>query len=411
MFDLIGLFSVILVSLIFLFLALRKPRISKIIYLALSVRIILLFIGQYIDLPDSTSDAENFEFYAWQFGKDGFMNLFTHFRGPDPFFISWIIAIPYSLLDRSELMAESISLLFGMGSVYLGWIVANKIWNKDIANKVGMTIALFPSLILYSVLIMRETYIVFFLLLALYGVVTWTKTDSFKSIIITMAGFFMATFFHGAMIIGGIVFFLIVFLVNIKKMFKLLIKFRLNFKFLIYLSSIAGLVFYILTKVHIPYLESFDYATNLSTLFQKTTINTKGDASWPTWLIISSPVEMFYKLPLRSIYFMYAPFPWDVSQARHLAGMLDSFLYIYLTFLIFKNKKNIWRDPALRVFLIILIFYIIVFAIGAGNFGTGIRHRSKFVVLFILLAAPLIKKFIFDNKNKFFSNKFEKISK
>ena len=226
-----------------------------------------------------------------------------------------------------------------------------------------------------------------------------------------MAGFFMATFFHGAMIIGGIVFFLIVFLVNIKKMFKLLIKFRLNFKFLIYLSSIAGLVFYILTKVHIPYLESFDYATNLSTLFQKTTINTKGDASWPTWLIISSPVEMFYKLPLRSIYFMYAPFPWDVSQARHLAGMLDSFLYIYLTFLIFKNKKNIWRDPALRVFLIILIFYIIVFAIGAGNFGTGIRHRSKFVVLFILLAAPLIKKFIFDNKNKFFSNKFEKISK
>ena len=42
--------------------------------------------------------------------------------------------------------------------------------------------------------------------------------------------------------------------------------------------------------------------------------------------------------------------------------------------------------------------YIIVFAIGVGNFGTGIRHRSKFAMILILLAAPLIKNFIFKKK-------------
>ena len=75
--------------------------------------------------------------------------------------------------------------------------------------------------------------------------------------------------------------------------------------------------------------------------------------------------------------------------------MFDALLYMYLTFLILKNLKVIWKDPALRIILILLLSYIFVFGIGVGNFGTGIRHRSKFAVLFILLAAPFLKKFIF----------------
>lgn len=85
--DLLGLFSITIVSLFSVYLALRLPGISKIIYVALGIRLILLFIGQYIDLPDSTSDAENFEFYAWQFAQGGFSNLFDYFRGPDPFLL------------------------------------------------------------------------------------------------------------------------------------------------------------------------------------------------------------------------------------------------------------------------------------------------------------------------------------
>ena len=89
----------------------------------------------------------------------------------------------------------------------------------------------------------------------------------------------------------------------------------------------------------------------------------------------------------------------NVKEIRHLIGMFDAFLYIYLTFLILKNLKVIWRDPVLKVILIILVCYVIVFGIGVGNFGTGIRHRSKFTGMFILLAAPWLKRFIFFKKN------------
>ena len=35
-----------------------------------------------------------------------------------------MIAIPYSLFGRSLLMAQSLSLLFGLGAVFLGWLLA-----------------------------------------------------------------------------------------------------------------------------------------------------------------------------------------------------------------------------------------------------------------------------------------------
>ena len=48
----------------------------------------------------------------------------------------------------------------------------------------------------------------------------------------------------------------------------------------------------------------------------------------------------------------------------------------------------------------ILIMYLILFGLGVGNFGSGLRHRSKFVFEMILLIGPLIPTLIFKKKNK-----------
>ena len=399
--DVLGFTSLALVSLLSMFVASRYSGIIKIFYVALIIRIFILLIGYYITpLPDSTADAQSFEGGAWDYAREGFFSIFDHYRGPDPYFISFFISIPYSLFGRSILMAQSLSLLFGMGSIFLGWLIAKKLWNNRIANTVGWTMALFPSLVLYSVLIMREAYICFFILVAMYGVVDWVRTDKLKSIIVATIGFIGATFFHGAMVTGLMAFTIIVGISNLKRFIKSLINYRINIKILIFLLLIGfGSGLYLAGKIYVPYLGNAKQTFNLDYILKKTALNTKGTASWPKWTIPTSPNEIIYKSPIRSIYFISAPFPWNVKEIRHLIGMFDAFLYIYLTFLILKNLKVIWRDPVLKVILIILVCYVIVFGIGVGNFGTGIRHRSKFTGMFILLAAPWLKRFIFFKKN------------
>ena len=96
---------------------------------------------------------------------------------------------------------------------------------------------------------LREIYVVFFLILALYGVFSWTRTGSFKSIILALGGFLGATFFHGATFVGGIVFLGFVILQNLKETMKSIFKFKINLKILILIFMIIGSGFYIANNV------------------------------------------------------------------------------------------------------------------------------------------------------------------
>lgn len=299
------------------------------------------------------------------------------------------------------MMAQSLSLFLGICCIVLGWKLAYNIWDKYAAKKVAWTIALFPSLILYSVLVMREVYVSFFLLIALIGLSNWFKKANLKWFFIAIIGFVGGIFFHGTVLIALIIFILAVSISSLKKIFKSLIYLRISLKALgLLLLFFIILKLYVSNKIVVPYLGNFKSSTNLERILKQTDISTRGNASWPEWTKINSNIELIYKVPIRGLYFIFSPFPWDIKDLKHLIGMFDSFLYMYLSVLILRNIKEIWKDKSLRIIFLILLSFITVFGFGVGNFGTGIRHRSKFVVIFILLAAPLIKKLIFIKRIK-----------
>ena len=91
--NLLGFFSIALVSLITLLIALLRPKISMILLTALFVRIIFMLIGHsFISLPDSTADAVSFELQAWEWSKYGFINHINNYTGPSPKFIAWLVS-------------------------------------------------------------------------------------------------------------------------------------------------------------------------------------------------------------------------------------------------------------------------------------------------------------------------------
>jgi hypothetical protein len=54
----------------------------------------------------------------------------------------------------------------------------------------------------------------------------------------------------------------------------------------------------------------------------------------------------------------------------------------------------------LKYIFLILASYLIVYGVATGNFGTGIRHRTKFIIVLILLVAPWLPNFVFNKKEK-----------
>ena len=401
--DLIGLISLLLVILIVCAVAKLQPHVASILYVSLGIRIFFLILGEYdiINLPDSDGDEILFDQKAYEWSSEGFFNAINHFPGYSTLFLSWVVAIFYSLFGYSVLLAKSLGLLFSVGSVLMVWIITKKIWNLRTANKAGWVIALFPSMILYSVLFLREPYTCFFLLLALNSIVNWSRTKKFKYLIFAIISFIGASFFHGAMAIGLFALLMIVFLNAIKDILKTIKNFRISFKsiIIIFISiyCVSGIYIYRIAIPKIGTIADKDFVV-LKIIKNRIENNSKGNAQYPDMLIPKTTNEVLYKAPLRLIYFTYAPFPWDVKKYNHLLGMLDGFLYIFLTYLMFCNRKNIWSDPALRIIFLIFLSYILTYGISVGNFGTGIRHRAKFAVMFIIFVAPLLPKFIFSIK-------------
>jgi hypothetical protein len=407
--DLLGLTSILLVILITYLMALRWPAISKILIVALVIRVFTLLLGAYfINLPDSEMDARTFEVIGFEWSKDGFFNLPKYYPGASSYFISWIIAIPYSLFGRSMVMAQSISLLIGISSIYIGCLLAQKLWDESSAIKFGWVAALFPSLVLYSVLNMREIYIVFFILISLHGVVGWINSKSFKMFVLAMIGFIGATFFHGGMVIGTFVFLFIILITSFKTAIKLFSQAMLGVKtYIMLFMTLIVFGYYFAGKINIPKVGQFSSLSTINkNILEYIGHNTSGEASFPEWIIPRNSIELVYKAPPKVAYFLFSPFPWDVKKTNQLIGMFDGFFYMYFTFLIFRNIKIIWRDDNLRAILLILLSYIIVFGLVVGNFGTSIRHRLKFFLAILLLISPFIPKIklfkkTLRNKSKF----------
>jgi hypothetical protein len=199
------------------------------------------------------------------------------------------------------------------------------------------------------------------------------------------------------MLLGVIFFFTIVLFFSFKKFLKLIKRLKINQKNLIIIFvSLLTISFYLTNKFAIPKIGTFETAINMEFLINK--VFHKGDSSYPDFLKINSSTEFLYKSPIKTVYFLFSPFPWDVSKISHVIGLVDSLLYMALAYLIFRNRKSILKDPVLLSIFLILAGYFFVFGVGVDSFGTSIRHRSKFVIAMILLAAPLLPRIIYSTK-------------
>lgn len=408
--NLLGWLTFFIILLFTLNLTKKHPDTSKFLLFAFSIRSFFVIIDQYfINLPDSTGDAFMFENRAFKYSQEFGLNIFKIIIQDDSYFISRFISIFYTLLDRSPMMAKMISVGFGTAAVFLIYSLTLTLWDSRAAIKAGWFASLFPSLILYSSLILREIYVIFFLTYALIYSVKFIKKNRFIYFIKTTVGFLSASFFHGPIIIGCFIFFVYVFY-KIFKRNNFFIRFKKRNAIQIILLPILLLPFitYFLGYYSIPkigYINNIgSYKnSNIKADFEKIIIwkiknstrssaNKVNGASYPSWTIPKDFSQIVYLTPIRMIYFLYSPFPWDIKQIKHLVGLLDSFFYIYLSICIFINRKYLLKNSQTNFLIILLLIYIFIYSFGIGNFGTGIRHRLKIIGILIAIAAPKIKK-------------------
>ena len=348
--------------------------------------VLLLFFN--IALPDSTLDVQGFQYYAKLQSHLGFEEIINSFYSMGlPLVYIKVVAIIYSFFGANIYIIYFINIFLGLFNVVIVYKISYLLFsNKQTAHYTTLVYAFYPSVFLYSILPSREIIISFLILISILFILRWIKYGNILDLFIAFIFAYLNLYFHSALVLLiGV--YAIVFL--IKYMYLALVKQDYYSYIIIFILIILA---YIYLNEIIYYLNNIPYINdlNISDFNEHTRSSLAGRLSFPDSLMYNSLSELISNIPLRIYYFLYTPSINNILQAQDLLGIMDSSMVMVLTITVFLNYKSIINNPSALLIFIILLFLIFIFAHGTGNSGTALRHRAKFLSLFILLGIPSV---------------------
>jgi hypothetical protein len=389
--SILGLIGFLLAFIFLLLLTYKFKSLILILFIGFGVRVTAAFYHTYIHLLPDYLDPQKFESLAWAFGKEGISDAFLNFgkRGSNYTYMHFVSLI-YAFIGRSVIFIQMIHVLVGLINIILTYKLSYLIWEDNgIAKKAAWFVAVFPTLIMYSALTNREVFISMFFLISMIYVVKWIKTENNYFFVISLLLFLTHYYLHGPLILGILPLLVIFLNKNLLNGISSLRESRINYLFLfsiifILIIFISGGILW--AFVSIPYIGNLN-GVNYNLIFNRVLYLNTGGAAYPQWLMPNDFFDLFTLTIPRIIYFFFSPFPWDIRKLNQLLGLIDSFIYIYLIYNIYKGF--IIRRSVLKMnkFFVILGILFIVYSWGVSNYGTGLRHRAKFAPVLVALAS------------------------
>lgn len=391
--GLLGICSLLLFAILLAIVLRRDPSAQLVILSAFTIRAAAAFVHAYVvALPDSQLDARSFESLAADWAAGGWHVVLNNFS-LGAFTYSWLISLPYLAFGQSQLMAQSINVLLGSLVVLNIYKVASYLFDRRVALRLAWVAALFPSLILYSSITMREVFVTYPLTLGLLYLTRWLSEQSIHLLVAGTICFLVSGTFHYAILMCYmviiVVFFARNFLATLRKGKSLALLGQLFAGLTILPIAVYGVLNY-----QTDFGRLSDVLVDLPKVLQLVdrvmASRAEGRLAYLQTAQITTIGDFLTIAPLRFAYFLFSPFPWSLSSAADAFLSLDGVLYVVLVL------SSLWclvrkhsQAPAWPIFAA-AITMAVVFSFGTSNSGTAFRHRAKIAPLLIAVSAPLV---------------------
>lgn len=357
----------------------NKGEFHQIIWMGYFFRLLLLIcsITDIIPVPDAHVDADTF--HDISVSNQGFNMANWEVKTNYTF----VLSIIYAFTDCSRWFAQYINLTFGIYVlIYIRRILFILGVDQDTKKTVMLIAAFMPFLNIYSVVLMREAWVNFFVVFSLYYFICWYigKGNNILNIILTTVGLMFAMFMHAGAI-GILVGSSFAFLTYYRKQNCMKISSSTYVAF--FFLGIFAFILFLNIEIFAAKLMTGDY----SAYAEKKSSGEGGGSDYLTWIDLSSPINMLIFSPLKMFYFLYSPIILDWRGINDIAAfLLDSLFYIIATWVILTRRVVNPRFKLLKRYLIISLFVTtFMFSFGTANTGTAIRHRAKIASIMLVL--------------------------
>jgi 4-amino-4-deoxy-L-arabinose transferase-like glycosyltransferase len=291
-------------------------------------------------------------------------------------------------------MVQSINVLLGTLVVVGVYRLAFHHFEHRIALRLAWVAALFPSLVLYSAITMREVFVTYPLVLGLIQFSTWLSSRSPKHFILGTLFFLLAGTFHYAILMCYITFVGLFFVINFVKTMK----YGNGVQIVIQTSAAlvgAPVMIWLVLNYQTDFGRLADVIGDLPKLLQliDKTMSSRvaGRLAYLQGAEIKTFGDLLTLMPLRVAYFLFSPFPWELQAAADAFLSLDGMLYAVLVGASIRSLVKRHASRSTWPIFAAIVTMAAIFSFGTSNSGTAFRHRAKIAPLLIAVSASLVR--------------------
>ncbi len=295
----------------------------------------------------------------------------------------YVVGFIYFIFGQSILVAQSFCGFIGALTAPMIYFCAEKIFhNQRVAKISAVSVALFPSLIIWSSQLLKDGLIIFLLVVTMTMVLQLQKKFSYAAIAFLILSIFgiislrFYIFYMVAIAVAGS------FVIGISASFQSIIRNTIA-------VVIIGLALTYLGVIRNASTEFETYGSLERLQLSRLDLASSADSGFGENIDVSTTEGAIAAVPIGFAYLMFAPFPWEVNKLNQALVLPEVFVWwalipILIIGLWYTLKNRLRSAIPILIFLLMLT---IAYSIFQGNVGTAYRQRTQIqVFLFIFIA-------------------------
>lgn len=389
--ELRSLFVLLFILYTYFFYKIAKTNNKKyiLLLLAFTIRVIIIILDNFYGLFPYIWDTQTFHNTSLLIKENIlafrplFYNINTSISVKSYSFFSSII---YLIFGNHEIIMRILNAFIGVYIAKQAYDISLMAkLNKNSAYWVLNLVAFWPSFVLYTSINMRDALIIC-LTLDLIKKIFLLMDRKKINLLFILFDFILIYYLRRQNVFLFII--IILFYYVIKRILKSKKLYRIIF---ILLSFVGFISFIYLIQLNILPVINIDYISGAMEH------RTSGGASYLKSISYNNTFEVIKYIPIRSVYFLFGPFIWDLSVKNIfiLFAFIESFVFFILFILGRKGllgKNNLYNSKLLFL-LTFLITGVAGYASITSNYGTAIRHKMTFIIIIFIFISKSFSRY------------------
>jgi 4-amino-4-deoxy-L-arabinose transferase-like glycosyltransferase len=361
----------------------RAPVIAAVCLGAFLLRFGLAWVNvSLVELPGSGQDDQAFHDVASQLSVLDWPHLRSELRTGKPLY-EVLVGATYKIVGINQLLPLTVNVMSGTLTVLFVWLLSSALWRSGkTALIASMLAACFPTLAIYSGLLLRDSLVIFALTAGAYYLVIFLQAQRPTSFAAAIGFWVVAISFHT----GAIAVLPALGLAPLLSRQTSVDDRRGNvvsLTVMVVLSLVVVLAIFS-TGWGMDKLRRYqDMEMAEALAAQQTRKESRARAGYLEDLQPQSSVDLLWQTPIRVLYFVGTPFPWMIQSGKDIFGVLTAAATLGIILLNWRSRRAIAANKCALLVLFAACCLMTVFAVGTANYGTAIRHRSKAIPLLL----------------------------